>query len=134
MLEIQEISNESFGSIGGRGRWNTEGILNMAKRLSEKHAGKTIAMPLMNTKVDGTQVDGFYEQFYNGTGRIKYIGYYCKSRLTEAFKMLNIEASVKAAESKNRLLIQFMQSSPVSSDTEEVDDEADEDENEADEE
>jgi len=104
-MEIREISEAEFNSLSGsRGKWDTAGILNFAKELSEKYPNKVISMPLETVEDD----EGFYNKFYKGVGRIKYINYYCRKRLMEAFETLGVEADVKTA--KNSLLVQLRNS------------------------
>ena len=105
-MEINEISKAEFNACGGsRGKWDSEGINAFAIEMSEKYKNKVIGMPLESVSKDGKKIEGFWNKYYNGTRKIKYIGYYCRKRLVEAFETLNISADVRTA--KNQLLIQF---------------------------
>ena len=106
MVEVKELSEAEFNSAGGsRGVWDNVGILEFAKELAEKYPNKVIGMPLESVSKDGKKIEGFYSKFYKGPRKIKYIGYYCKKRLTEAFEQLGIPAFVR--QSRSQILIQF---------------------------
>lgn len=122
-IAVTELSEAEFQTVGGsRGRWDSPGILDFAKELSQEYPNKVVGMPLESISRDGKKIDGFYSQFYKGPRKIKYIGYYCRKRLIEAFETLKIEADVRI--SKNQLLIQF-RSSEVAEEVEAETDEED---------
>ena len=106
-IEVKELTSGEFNTNGGsRGKWDQTGITDYAKELSKKYSNKVIGLPLEN----------FYQEYYHGTHRIKYIGYYCRKRLIDAFEALNIKADVR--QTKNQILIS-LKSEEVEADTDE---------------
>lgn len=102
VIQVNEISESELRSVSGtRGIWDREGIKGFAKELSETYPNKVIGMPLETVG----KSEGFYNKFYKGTNRIKYISYYCRKYLLEAFQVLDIPADVRT--NKNTILVQL---------------------------
>jgi hypothetical protein len=103
-LEISEMDESDLKATSGRsGVWDHSGILAFAKELGEKYPGKVIGMPLESL---GTgKSEGFFNKFYKGAKKIKYISYYCRKHLLEAFTSIGIAADVRT--NKNTLLVQL---------------------------
>jgi hypothetical protein len=97
---------EFSATAGGRGKWDNQGIVSFAKDIASKYSNKVVGLPLetFNDRA-GKPIEGFYNRYYLGSGRIKYINYYCRKRLIEAFETLGIKAAVRTA--KNQILIQL---------------------------
>jgi len=114
-MDVKEMSEADLKVTSSRGVWDKEGILDFAKELNESYPGKVLGMPL---ETIGNN-EGFFNKFYRGTKKIKYIAYYCKKHLTEAFRSLEINADVRTT--KNTLLVSLRsQAQPVEEeDTEE---------------
>ena len=127
-IEVNELTTAEFGSAGGsRGTWNDTGILEFAKELSKDYPNKVIGLALESVEKDGRTIEGFYNKFYNGANKIKYIGYYCRKRLSDAFNTLGITADVK--QTKNQLLVQLRgQAEETETEEKEESEEVDEDE------
>ena len=106
-IQVSEVPKESFGAMsGGKGVWDKTGMLEFAKELSVKYKGKVVSMPLESvTGKDGKEVKGFFNQYYKGLNRIKYINYYCRKNLIEAFELIGFKALVKT--NKTNILIQL---------------------------
>jgi hypothetical protein len=98
-INITEMTEESIKSVGSRGTWDLIGINSFVAELSQKYSGKVIGMPLLSTD----DSEGFYNKFYKGNKQIKYVNFYCRKHLLDAFKHANVNADVRTA--RNVLLI-----------------------------
>lgn len=85
-LNAVDITETEFNE-GTRGKWNEEEIIETAKNISEN--GNTVKIP----------IEDFYKSHRtdNGNKEIKYMSYYCRKKLTEAFEKLKIDAEVKTS-------------------------------------
>jgi bacteriocin-like protein len=120
MIEVKELSESELRTVtGGRGVWDKEGIRGFAKELIENYPGKVIGMPLESMG----KSEGFYNKFYKGTHKIKYISYYCRKYLLEAFQALEIAADVRT--NKNTILVQLKSQSKPDEDSEELEEGSD---------
>lgn len=105
-INVSEVPKESFGAMTGKGSWDRTGISAFASELATKYKGKCVSMPLETvTSKEGKEIKGFYNQYYKGLNRIKYINYYCRKNLMEAFEVLGLKALVKT--NKTNILIQL---------------------------
>ena len=102
MIDVHEVSETELKNVSSRGIWDKTGIVDFAKELSVSYPNKVIGMPLESTGTD-SKSEGFYNKFYKGAKRIKYINYYCRKYLIEAFKELNVPVDVRT--NKNTLLV-----------------------------
>lgn len=93
-MEIQEITKEEVGKIVIRSKWKQKEMLTFARDLHEQYNGKIVKISM----------DDFYNDFYSGENRIKYINYYCKKHLQECFKDLDINTIVSTTKDRASLL------------------------------
>ena len=89
-LKTEKIEMEDFGN---RGKWNQTAIIDWLK---DQHKPQTaIKVGLMD----------FYKMFYGGVKVIKYVGYYSRKHLLDAFFELHLKGLVEVQ--KNELKLRF---------------------------
>jgi len=94
--DFEEIEADEFKQGGSRGSnsWDGEGIMELAKNLSETGKGKFL-------KID---IDKFYRTYRSDGDSedvIKYASYYSRKELIEAFKKLGTKVEVKTMGTSN---------------------------------
>lgn len=95
-IEIKEVSSEENIHFRSSSKWNTDKIKEFATDLNTEHAGKIVRIPL----------EQFYKEMYsNPDNEIKHLSYYCKKRLQNAFKELEMNVRVTTTKKWNGCIV-----------------------------